>query len=432
MKATFLGATSLFLCAIPAFCQTSVVVAIPLAGATVGIPFVLTATANPCSGQSISAMGYSIDNGATTFVYAALINAQVTASTGSHTLHVKSWGNQGAGCDTDVPIVVSATAPPGSFTDVTVTQPNTGAELVSPFTLTASGTQCQSQPIVAFGFSIDDSTATTIVMSTSVNAPVTSPLGVHTLHVKSWGNQGAGCVTNIAINVMPSPVSLLPPTAIAVSAIQTLTNWQALFDSGTGGGSSGVTSLAVSPSLSGTSRQFVTTSANYGGERYDVDFGADTSATNFLYDGWFYLTGSSSNIMNLEFDLYQVMPNGQTVIFGFQCDGWHGTWDYTYNAGTPTAFVDQWQLSSQPCNINTWTQNAWHHVQVTYSRDGNGNATYKSVWLDNLEQDLNVTVPDGFALNWSPTLLTNFQLDGATEAQSTSTVYMDQLTVYRW
>ena len=30
----------------------------------------------------------------------------------------------------------------------------------------------------------------------------------------------------------------------------------------------------------------------------------------------------------------QTMENGQTVIFGFQCDGYTSTWDYTRNAGT--------------------------------------------------------------------------------------------------
>lgn len=434
MRVSSLWASALFLCALPAFCDSSIVVSSPQAGATVGVPFVLAATASPCSGQTVSAMGYSLDYGATAFVYAASINASVTAATGSHTLHVKSWGNQGAGCDTDVPIGVSASAPPGQYTDVTVSQPNNGAELVSGFTLAASGTQCESQPIVAFGFSIDDSSQTTFAMGTSVNAPVSSPLGAHTLRVKSWGNQGAGCVTNVAINLVPSPVSQLPSNAIAVPSIQNLVNWQAGFDTGTGGGasSSGVTVLTASPSLSGSSREFYTTSANYGGERYDIQFGADTSTSNFLYDGWFYLTGSSANIANLEFDLYQTMANGQTVIFGFQCDSWLGTWDYTANAGTPAAFVDEWLPSTQTCNLSNWAQNSWHHVQIEYSRDANGNATYHSVWLDNVEQDLNITVPDAFALYWGPTLLTNFQVDGWTAGESTSTVYMDNLTVYRW
>jgi hypothetical protein len=88
--------------------------------------------------------------------------------------------------------------------------------------------------------------------------------------------------------------------------------------------------------------------------------------------------------------------------------------------------------SNQACSVQNWTPNAWHHVQISYSRDNSGNVTYKSVWLDGVQQDLNATVYSSFALGWSPTLLTNFQVDGNTAASSTSTVYLDNLTIYRW
>jgi hypothetical protein len=88
--------------------------------------------------------------------------------------------------------------------------------------------------------------------------------------------------------------------------------------------------------------------------------------------------------------------------------------------------------STAACNVQNWAPNTWHHVQIAYSRDTAGNVTYKSVWLDNVQQDLNVTVNSAFALGWSPTLLTNFQVDGMTQASSTNTVYLDNLTVYRW
>jgi len=436
MKATYLLTLALLTSAVPAFAQASasIIISSPAAGATVATPFVLDATTSPCSGQPVAATGYSLDVGTTTFVYAASINAQVPASLGAHTLHVKSWGNAGAGCDADVSIIVSAAVAAPLFTDVAVSQPAANAELVSPFTLIAGGTQCESQPIAAMGFSIDNSSATSVVYGAAVNAPVTSTTGAHVLHVKSWGNQGAGCDTDIAINVMPSPVSLLPANAITVQSIQTLTNWQAAIDTATGAAAStfGVANLTSSPSLSGTSREFATTFAGVGGERYDVSFGADTSATNFLYDTMVYIPSSSSDIANVEFDLNQVMANGETVIFGFQCDYWSKTWDYTANAGTPQAFSDVWLPSTAACNVQSWTANTWHHVQIRYSHDSLGNATYQSVWLDNVEQDLNITVPDAFALGWSPTLLTNFQVDSMTSADTTAAVYLDNLTVYRW
>ena len=144
-----------------------------------------------------------------------------------------------------------------------------------------------------------------------------------------------------------------------------------------------------------------------------------------------YLASPSGDIANLEMDMNQVMANGQTVIFGFQCDGYSGTWDYTANEGTPQNPSDQWLHSNAACKVSNWSTNTWHHVQISYSRDNSGNVTYQAVWLDGVEQQLNVTVPSAFALGWAPTLLTNFEVDGLGSSGS-STVYLDNLTVYRW
>jgi hypothetical protein len=219
-----------------------------------------------------------------------------------------------------------------------------------------------------------------------------------------------------------------------VSSIQSLGTWQDAYDTGTSGSSGssgGTTSLVATPAVSGQSREYDTTYTNSGGERYYVSFGADTDSTNFFYDVWVYLPDDSTDISNLEFDMNQVMSNGQTVIYGFQCDGYSSTWDYTENSGTPAIPVDKWVHSAQPCNAQKWTADTWHHVQVSYSRDDAGNVTYNSVWLDGAEQPINVTVPSAFALGWGSTLLTNFQVDGL-GASGSSTAYLDEMTIYRW
>jgi len=191
-------------------------------------------------------------------------------------------------------------------------------------------------------------------------------------------------------------------------------------------------SMAASPSLSGNALELYTTYTYYGGELYYALFGHDTTARNFVYDGWVYLTESSGSIVIIEMDMNQVMPNGETVIFGFQCDSWTGTWDYTENAGTPTAFVNHWVNSSAPCDIRNWAQNTWHHIQISYSRDDYGNVTYHSVWLDGNEQPINATVPSAYAVGWAPALVTNFQVDSFVPGWASSTVYLDNLTVSRW
>ena len=441
MKALFLPlCTAALVCAVPAL--AAVTVTSPANGAALTSPFSLIAAASPCSSQPVSTMGYSFDSSATTtFIYSASVAAQVSASVGVHVLHVKSWGNQGASCVTNVTITVSpapAAAPSSSTpaTNVIVSSPANGASVTSPFSLSASGTQCSSQPISAMGYSLDSSTSTTFFNGGSMAASVTSATGAHTLHVKSWGNQGAGCDTDLAINVTSAVVSgpTIPANAVALKAIQNLTTWEAAFDAGTGGAasSSGVMNLVTAPAVSGSARQYITTYSNYGGERYSARIATDQSAANFVFDTYIYLASPINDIANIEMDLNQVMPNGQTVIFGFQCDGWSRSWDYTTNAGTPTSPKDQWIHSNQTCNPQAWASNTWHHVQVSYSRDNSGNVTYKSVWLDGVEQDLNVTTNSAFALGWAPTILTNFQVDGMTALPGTATIYLDNFTIYRW
>jgi hypothetical protein len=240
-------------------------------------------------------------------------------------------------------------------------------------------------------------------------------------------------VTNVPITVASALAALVPANALSLGGIQVLKTWQAAYDTGTGSGSStGGMSLVGSPSVSGTAREFLTTYTNYGGERYSINLGGDTASTDFLLDTRIYVASPNTDIANVELDLNQVMPNGQTVIFGFQCDGWSGTWDYTRNAGTPQKPVDQWLHSTQSCNPRRWTTNAWHHIQISYARDDSGNVTYKSVWFDGVEQDINATAPSAFALGWGPALLVNFQVDGATSTAGSSMIYLDNLAVYRW
>lgn len=324
---------------------------------------------------------------------------------------------------------------------VTVTQPAANLSLESPFLLVASASECSGNPIVSMGYSFDSQSNTTIfdnVSSINVEASYSGLTlnASHTLHVKSWASGGANCTTDVAFTAVANPATTLPQGAITVSEIQSNPDytWKAQDDSGTSGTASGTTQLATSPSLSGDSRQTNTTYSDGGGERYSASFGSDTTSENFLYDNWVYISSSSTpqGLINLELDMNQVTANGQTVIYGFQCDGYYGVWDYTENAGTATDYSDKWVHSSQTCTIPyNWLTNTWHHVQVTYSRDGNGNVTYESVWLDGSQQNIDKTVFSSFALGWGSVLLTNFQIDGATNSGQIE-AYFDELTVSRW
>ena len=405
----------------------------PTRGEVVGTSFSLVADAATCSSQTVAAMGYSLDSGSTTTVDSQSMAATVTTSSGAHTLHVKSWGNGGAGCDADVAITTQGSASSGGSDGITVSSPGNGASLSSPFTLDASASACSSQPVGSMGYSID-SGGTVAVNGTTMNASVSTSSGAHTLHVKSWGNDGAGCDADVAITVSGGgsvPTSVVPSNAASVSSIQTLGDWIEKNDTGASGTSGGAMSMVSSPSLSGNARKFQTSYTNGGGERYYASFGDDTSSTNFFYDAYVYIASPSGSLANVEMDLNQTMPNGQTAIFGFQCDGYNSTWDVTKNAGSPTSPVDTWVHSGAHCNPREWSTNTWHHVQVYYWRTSSGTITYQTVWLDGAGQTIDETVPSAFALGWGPTLLTNFQVDGLGSSGST-TLYLDRVTIYRW
>lgn len=318
-----------------------------------------------------------------------------------------------------------------AFSTVTVTTPTYGAQVSSPFTLVAASPVCYGQTISAMGYSLDNSTNTTIVYSTTVNASVVASIGSHVLHVKSWGTQGSSCDTDVAITVSSSQSDATGSNAIAVKNIQKAYAWQLVNDSATNGTSGGTMGLVGSPSLSGGARKFTISYRNSGGERYWTSFGADTSSHNFLYDARVYIASPASDIANIEMDMNQVTANGETVIYGFQCDGYTNTWDYTQNAGTPDYPVDQWVHSSVPCNPRSWSTGVWHHIQIAYSRGGSGNVTYKYVTFDGVQKNINATVPSSFALGWGSTLLTNFQIDGL-GGYGSAVVYVDNLTISRW
>lgn len=312
--------------------------------------------------------------------------------------------------------------------DVNVSTPSDNANVRAPFAVQAASATCLGQSVSAMGYSIDDSSHTAVSNFTFINALALASSGEHTLHVKAWGSRGASCASDIHIHVQDG--NSIPPAVTVVSNLQRLTNWTGNRDSATEGLAAGATSLAGLPSMSGQARQYVANLGANGGEIFHVFFGSDVAATNFVYDTQIMLS-TTNGLANIEMDMNQVMANGQTVIYGVQCDGYAHTWDYTVNTGTPQHPIDTWRHSNVACNPQSWTPGVWHHVQIAYSRDAVGTVTYHSVSLDGMESDfLGATGNSAFALGWAPTLLTNLQIDA--RSPTTINVLLDNLTVYRW
>ncbi len=280
-----------------------------------------------------------------------------------------------------------------------------------------------------------DSGVDTVIQAAALNTSTTATAGAHIVHVKSWGNKGAECTADVAVDVLTKLPSI-PANVATIANIQGFTNWVGEHDAATSGSSNGSTSLVASPALNGATRQFSFSYSNDGGHRFHSSFAGNTTATHFVYDTYVMLNANCGSacgtIMNLEMDMNQVLANRNVVIYGVQCDGWTGTWDYTVNDGTVAQSHSTWIHSNLQCDPRTWTRNAWHHVQLTYSRDNGGNVTYETVSLDGVEQAFSgATGPSLFALNWGPVLLMNLQLDGK-GASGSQTVELSSTTVYAW
>lgn len=313
---------------------------------------------------------------------------------------------------------------------VNVNSPSNSAQVASPFHLSASAATCSSQQVTAMGYSFDSSSDTTVIQGQTIESSVGSSSGNHVLHVKAWGHGGAACVSDVAVVVGGN--SIVPLNASIVGNIDALSGWQSEHDNGGPGSSYGTMQVVSSPSLTGSARKFVTDFSNGGDERYSVNFSDDTQAENFFYDAWVYLTSSSSNIGNLEFDVNQTMSNGQTVMIGVQCDGYSNRWAYTVNEGSAPNPQPRWvPAGGSYCNPRAWSQYAWHHVQAYFSHDQSGNIRYHSVWLDGVESSLNVTAFGAFDIGWGPIINTQFQVDGRGSGGH-ATAYVDGLTVSRW
>jgi hypothetical protein len=323
-----------------------------------------------------------------------------------------------------------------AWAGVTINAPWNTEQVYSPFKLSAYASTCSSHSVTALGYSFDSSSDTTVINGQSIDTSIQGPEGHHTLHVKAWSSGGT-CVEDVEIHVMNGSSSqggnpIVPSNATVVSNLEAMGGWQKEHDDAGPGSSSGSTWTVSSPSVGGSSREFVTDFSGNGDERYSIQYSDDNQAQNFYYDVWIYVTSSSNHIGNLEMDTNQSMPNGKTVLIGVQCDGYSGHWSYNANLGSSSNPRLAWvPKSGTTCNPRSWSQYTWHHVQAYYTHDDSGNITYHSVWLDGVETQLNVTVFGGADLGWGNALNTQFQVDGF-NSSGHNTVYIDKLTISRW
>ncbi len=170
------------------------------------------------------------------------------------------------------------------------------------------------------------------------------------------------------------------------SGIQKLSGW-ASCRSGAGAGGSGATASAttsagiVSPSLSNGSRIFTIASGTaYANALWWKQLGAANSATNLVYDVYFYLKAPQDS-QALEFDNNQA--NGHMrFIFGTQCNIAAGVWDVYGNAD------GKWLSTGIPCHRPT--AYTWHHLTWEFKRTST-QLIYIALTLDGVKHYVNRT-----------------------------------------
>jgi hypothetical protein len=273
---------------------------------------------------------------------------------------------------------------------ITVTTPASGAQLASPFLLTAKTSTCSSKPAVSMGYSIDSGTTT--ITPPSFSATVSAAPGAHVLHVKCWGvqvNEDLGVNITIVSATVSTPV--FSPVAGTYTSRQSVT-----LSVATAGATIHYTTNGAAPSAS---------SAVYSGP---IPVSATTvieaiavaaGKTNSGYArGDYVITPPSTP---------PVIPQDAIVDGDLQL---LDTWKFNHDPGTPGTSVGDSYLVSAPSRSgsarqfgSSYTEEGGEIYSVPYAYDTTSmNFVYDGwVWVEagssiaNLEMDSNQVTANG-------------------------------------
>jgi hypothetical protein len=369
----------------------------PANNSTVGTTFTLQASSATCSGQPVATMAYSFGTGGLSpVVDSTSMDVQATASVGDNQiLHVKSWGDKGASCDTNVTVnVATAYVQDG----ITINTPALNSNVSSPFTLQASATTCNGSPVATMAYSLNSSSQlSTVITGTSMNVQVSTSAGQQIVHVKTWNTHSVGCVADLTINVSgttaspspsptPSPSSSgtgfdgsshipsPPSTSRVVTNIQQLSKWAGKTGAASQcpGGKPSSTCDPVNANFDANVQHVADPIALAGSSKEAGEFEVfnspasataiwgksvvtDAAATNFIWD--FYVYVNSSNYWSHELDLYDTLDKDHFMM-GNQCSRGRNAWD-TWSSAT-SKWIDHYEI---PCST-ILSPNKWHHLTI--------------------------------------------------------------------
>ncbi|HEV2399073.1 MAG TPA: alkaline phosphatase family protein [Candidatus Sulfotelmatobacter sp.] len=190
--------------------KPTVTVSTPTQNATVGSPVNIQASASPTAGHTISKWWIYVDgtgsyNAGTT----TTINANVSMSSGTHTVIVRAWDTSGAYGDQTLTLTVS------NKVAVAVSTPTSNSRVVSPFNVQASATPTAGHSVTGWWIYLDSVGVYEGGAGKSINANVSASTGTHTLVVRAWDSSGAYGDQTFSVTVKTVAVNITSPAARA-------------------------------------------------------------------------------------------------------------------------------------------------------------------------------------------------------------------------
>jgi len=422
---------AVFLLASAASATVTVTVSSPANNASVPTSFNVVASASTdAAGASVTGWYIYVDSVAAwnTSGPTSTINANLTLTTGTHTVLVRAWDSTGAFGSQSLSLTASAC----SGICVTVTSPTVTGSVPSPVRFTASAVDGASHPITGFVIYSDNTNVYQNHTSTE-DTWVILPAGAHSIYIRAWDSTGAfGTSATFPINVSGTVIPTPLAGAITFGNVDDLTTgWGSCGTPSCAGGQNTATLTfdqdVSSPSRDGGSAHLSMSGGAFANALWWRKNGAQDSMTNYLWDFWFYLPSSNPTPQAIEFDLWQSTAISGTMkkfMFGSQCNVAKGIWQ-GWNE-TTTSWVD----TSHACT--GFSTDTWHHAIYFLQRvnDARDTLLYGSVTIDGATTQWNLQEPSA-TTTWGANTGEQWQLD-LRSAGGTLQEYIDSVQVTMW
>jgi hypothetical protein len=225
-----------------------------------------------------------------------------------------------------------------------------------------------------------------------------------------------------AQSTLPTP----PANAVTYAHIEQMGNWGSCntldCSGGSGNGEFWMAQNQSTPSLGGRSME-LHNSGTWSDALWWNKFGAQDSASNFLWDFYFRIEeAAGSAAQALEFDVFQ-FRDGYNYMMGTQCNYASGAWELWDETN------GKWMQSKAACP--KFTPGTWHHVQwYTQRVQGAAQYTFVTLVVDGVSYSINQTY-SAKNVGWNRIIGVQYQMDvNATGAGYE--MWVDQSTLTAW